>query len=379
MRADPRGVAAGIALGAAVAAIGYTAYATIHVIAFARRVRRARAQAPPRSPSVTVLKPVRGVELGLDENLASFTRQDYPEYSVVLGVLDPQDAALPVLHAVAAASPAPARVVTGDGVARYRNPKMSTLAPMLPYANGHILVIADSDMRVTPDYLRAVVAAFDDPAVGAVTCVYHGEPAAGGVAQQLGAMWITEQFLPSALVARTVEPMSYTFGGTMAVRRDVFDAIGGIDALGPHLADDHALGFLVARSGRRVRLADYVVTATVHDETVAALLQHELRWVRTIRSVRPASYAGIVVSFPLPLAALALVLARNRRNAWVVFAAAAGVRVLLHRALRPLTGGATLPGALIPLRDALGFGVWCAGFFGRTVRWRDQTLAVLSP
>ncbi len=383
MRADARGAASVLAMTACVASIGYTAFALTRVFAFTKRVavqrRRSEAAAGSSSPrdaalpSITVLKPVRGVEPELFENLASFCAQDYPAYDAVLGTLDADDPALGTLYGVASTSPARVRVVTGDGVSRHRNPKMATLAPMLPHARGDVLVIADSDMRVTRDYLRAVAAAFADPDVGAVTCVYRGEPVNAGIAPALGAMWITEQFVPSVLVARTIEPMTYCFGGTMAVRRDVFEAIGGVDALGRHLAEDHALGFLVAASGRRVALADYVVTAAVNDATVRDLLQHELRWVRTIRSVRPASYGGILVSFPLPLAVIAFAAARNRRAARGALIAAVGVRLALHVALRRL--GSRGPAALIPLREALGLGLWVAGFFGRSVRWRDIVLS----
>jgi len=389
MRADARGVASALALGAAIASFGYTIFAVTRVLAFARRVdaQRERTRAAShgvsaaedaRLPSTTVLKPVRGVEPGLAGDLASFCAQDYPAFDVVLGTLDPNDPAAGTLHAVASAGGERVRVVAGDGVPRHRNPKMSTLAPMLPFASGEILVIADSDMRVTPDYLRAVAAAFADPAVGAVTCVYRGEPRAPGIAPALGALWISEQFLPSVLVARIVEPMTYCFGGTMAVRRDVFDAIGGVDVLGRHLADDHALGYLVAASGRRVALADYVVSAGVHDATVGGLLRHELRWARTIRSLRPASYAGVAIGFPVPLAVAALCLARDRRIGSVVLAAATLARLALHAAVRRV-GGPPLPAWLIPLRDALGVGVWLGGFIGTTVRWRGAVLSTRTP
>ncbi len=379
MRADARAIASGAALAATAAGIGYLVFATLRVLAFARAVERQRARtrtgdaSVPR-PTVTILKPVRGIEPMLAEDLASFCAQDYPAFDVVLGTLDPNDPARPVLDAVARAFPGRTTVVAGNGQARHRNPKMSTLAPMLPHATGEIVVIADSDMRVTPEYLDAVVAPFADPEVGAVTAIYCGRPAGQGIVQELGAMGITEQFVPSALVARAVEPMTYCFGGTMAVRRDVLDAIGGLDALGPHLADDAALGRLVASTGRRVELADFVIEAIVADESFADLFRHEVRWARTIRSVRPASYVGIAISYPVPLALIALALARTRRPALLALLGALIARIALHRAVRALDRRGPSRAALVPLRDALGLGVWCAGLFGRSVRWREQTL-----
>jgi ceramide glucosyltransferase len=384
MRADLRAAASALALGAAVASIGYAAFAIGRVRAFGSRAseqsqRRLAVRSPATTsrPAVSVLKAVRGIEPRLEENLRSFCAQDYPEYHVVLGTLDPNDAALSVLRRVAAEFPDRATVVCGDGVARFRNPKIATLAPMIAHATGEILVIADSDMRVTPDYLDAVVAPFADARVGAVTCIYRGEPASNDLASELGAMWITDQFAPSALVATTIEPLTYCFGGTMAVRRDVFAAIGGLAALGSRIADDATLGRLVTERGHRVALADYLVTNVVSETGLRGLLAHELRWARTIRAIRPASYVGVFLTYPIPLALGYAALARSRRGPLAVIALAVLVRLALHRTIRALSPGARrAPAVLIPVRDVLGVAVWALGLRGRHVRWRDGDLLI---
>ncbi|HWT05681.1 MAG TPA: glycosyltransferase, partial [Xanthomonadales bacterium] len=270
MRTDARAVAAAVALSATLASIAYTAVAISRLRAFSRRPKRQST----RRPAITILKPVAGVEPRLAENLRSFCTQDYPDFEVVLGILDPADPALPIIRAVAAEHAGRTTVVVGNGVAEYRNPKIATLAAMMPRARHALLVIADSDMEVGPDYLDAVAAAFDDADVGAATCIYRGEPADDGLASRLGAMWISEQFAPSALVASAIEPLTYCFGATMAIRRDVFDGIGGLRSLGAQLADDHALGRVVTESGRRVALARYVVATTVAESGLRALLLH---------------------------------------------------------------------------------------------------------
>jgi ceramide glucosyltransferase len=371
VRAEARDVAAAVALGATLAGIAYTVLAVSRLRAFARRPP-AR---PKRRPGFTILKPVRGVEPGLAENLRSFCTQDYPEFDVVFGVLDPADSALPAIRRVAAEYPDRTTVVVGNGVAEHRNPKIATLEPMLPHAKHALLAISDSDMRVGPDYLDAVASAFDDERVGAATCVYRGEAADDGLASRLGAMWIGEQFVPSALVAIAVEPLTYCFGATMAIRRDVLDAIGGLRAVGTHLADDHAMGHLVSEHGLRVAFAPYAVTNTVSEPGLRALFSHELRWARTIRTVRPKSYAGIILTYPLPLALLYAVLTRDRNRIVPVVALAALARLAVHRAARRALGTHRPPEPLlIPLRDALGVAVWAMGLRGRDVRWRDRLL-----
>ena len=256
MRADARDVAAGVALGATVAAIGFTAFALLRLRAFARRE-------PPRSelrPPITLLKPVHGLEPGLEDNLPHVL---HAGLSAVPGrarrARSRPTPALPVLRRIAATCGG--RV---DGRRRRRRrapPQPEDRDPRADAARTRahdLLVIADSDMRVGPDYLDAIAAAFDDPDVGAATCIYRGEPARDNLASLLGAMSITDQFAPSALVATSLEPLTYCFGGTMAVRRAVLDEIGGLDALGSQLADDAALGRLTAARGHRVALAHYV-------------------------------------------------------------------------------------------------------------------------
>jgi len=372
MRASVRGVAEKLALGAALASIGYAAFALQRLRVFERCERGM----PPRAtdtacPSVTIFKPAHGDDPCLEQNLASFCEQDYLDFDVVFGALDPADPALAVMRRVAALFPARATVVSGDGVARHRNPKMSTLDPMVASARGEIVVIADSDMRVTPGYLAAVVAPFADPQTGAVTCVFRGEPSDGRLASALAAMGISEQFMPSTLVANAVEPMTYCFGSTIAVRREVLQEIGGIGALGDRLADDHALGSLVVAHGYCVELARYVVTNMVSEPGLRQLVEHELRWMRTIRGVRFASYTGLILTYPLPLALLHLAVARTRMPALALVVVAAALRLALHaRAHRTFRTSRRPSPRLIPLRDALGVTIWALGLFGGRVRWR---------
>jgi ceramide glucosyltransferase len=371
--ADSRALAARGAAALALASLGYGVFSLLRVRGFARRPR----ETGTATPRISVIKPLHGAEPLLEEKLRSFCEQDYPAYEVILGARDADDPALASARAVAAAFPDRVRVVTSDAATpHHANPKANTLAGIVPYATGEILTIADSDMRVDPQYLRALAASFEDPQVGAVTCLYRGEPL-GGLASRLGAMGNHEHFAPSVLVAQTLGPLRYCFGATMAVRSAVFAAIGGLDVLGKHLADDAMLGELVAAQGLRVHLSRYVVENVVAEPSLTALWQHELRWGRTHRTLRPGGYAGLFLTYPLVLALLALALARKRRRALPLVAAALVLRVALQRTAQHAFGVRNLAHpALIPLRDLLGFSVWAAAFASRTVRWSDDAFAV---
>ncbi|HYZ15915.1 MAG TPA: bacteriohopanetetrol glucosamine biosynthesis glycosyltransferase HpnI, partial [Candidatus Acidoferrum sp.] len=373
MRADPRTFAERGVLALTIASLAYGAFALTRLRAFERRP----AERTEETPRISVLKPLYGDEPLLAEKLRSFCVQDYPAFEVIIGARDPDDPGLAAARRVAAEFPDRVRVVSADATTpRHANPKANTLAAIVPYASGAILAIADSDMRVDRQYLRAIAAGFSDPTVGALTCLYRGEPLEG-LAAQLGAMGNHGHFAPSVLVAQALGPLRYCFGATMAVRSDVFTAIGGLDVLGAHLADDATLGELVVRQGHRVHLSRYVVENVVAEPDLGALWQHELRWGRTHRTLRPGGYAGLFLTYPLPLALAYLALARRRRRALRLVAAAVVLRwALAHRAHRAFGVRAPAPPWLIPLRDLLGFAVWASAFASRTVRWSERSFAV---
>ncbi|MEO7039418.1 MAG: bacteriohopanetetrol glucosamine biosynthesis glycosyltransferase HpnI, partial [Candidatus Elarobacter sp.] len=379
MRARLRKAAAIATCGATLGSLAYIAFALWRVIAFGRRpIAEPNALGDGYAPSVTVLKPLRGHEPALAANLASFCAQDYERYDVLFGARDADDAALAVAREVVAAFPLRARALSAQAeTPSHANPKVDTLAALLPHAHGELLLISDGDMRVERGYLRALSAAFADPAVGAVTCLYRGAPAGDDVASALGAQANHEHFAPSALVAHALLPQRLCFGATMAVRRSVFDAIGGLDALGPFLADDARLGTLVAERGLRVVLSRYVVENIVAERGLAALWRHELRWARTHRTLEPFGYAGLFLTYPIPLALLHLGCARRRGRALALLGAALALRFALGVSARRVFGARSRSRPwLVPLRDLLGLAVWSASFFSREVRWRDDRFTV---
>ena len=364
----------GLGLGLAItgAAVAYEVLAATRVRALRGNTNR---RVPRAMPPVTILKPLAGSEAGLYDNLCSFVEQEYPQFQVLFGVAEAGDPAIEIAERVIARFPnADVSLVIGSG-RRPGNPKIANLSAMLPYVKHDLLAISDADMRVDPLYLQSVASAFDDPNVGAVTSVYCGEPA-GGLASVLGAMWINDQFTPSTLIANLVEPLTYCFGSTMAVRRSVLEEIGGLQALASRIADDYFLGKLVSERGYRVALAPYVVRNIVYEPDLRTLVGHELRWARTIRSSRPSSYATLFVTQPVFCATLLLAISRGSVPAWIAFASALASRVALAASARRAFPMAQAPLALIPLRDALTAFVWIGGFFARGVRWRDRSYVI---
>ena len=337
-----------------------------------RRFCRRRLPQTSTRPPVTILKPLCGAEPGLYENLRSFCEQgDRENLQVVFGVREASDPAVRVVRRLIDELPDRDLTLVVDGRMHGCNFKVSNLVNMLKVAQHDVLVIADSDVRVGPGYLNAVVAPLAHPAVGLVTCLYAGrsEP---GIWSRLGAMFINHAFLPSVLVGERLGVRVGCFGVTMAICRKTLSAIGGLARFRDLLADDHALGAAVRQHGKQVVLSPYVVDMVVAEPSLRALLTHEVRWLRTVRAVEPIGYAGMVITYPVALAALALPLTAWSWPAWAMLAAAAVCRmVLVAQADGALHLSRTTPAWMV-LRDLVSFGLYVAGFLGKGVVWRHR-------
>jgi ceramide glucosyltransferase len=356
------------------------AYGLLTVLAvFVWRMQR-RPNKPRSLQPVTILKPLCGAEPGLYEHLRSFCQQDYPAYQIVFGVRDQADPACTVVKRLMAEYPSiPIELVVNPQL-HGSNCKVSNLINMLPYARHDILAMADSDAFVGDDYLRDVTAPVLDQGVGLVTCIYRGTPTQR-VWSRLGAMYINEWYMPSVLLAWLLGHQGYVSGQTVCLRRDTLRAIGGLPVLANHLADDHRLGELVRGLGLRIILSPYVVNGEHDEPDLNSLTRHELRWMRTIRVLRPRSFRLIFITFSLPLAVLGILAmsAEPSRSmaAWALFGATVLARLVLYFAHRWHDGRAAVSDLwLLPVRDLLICWVWCQSFFASHVTWRGNEFDV---
>ncbi len=361
-------VAAGVLVLATVAGVIYLAAALLAVARFSR----AAAPVPSRRPPVSVLKPLCGDEPWLFDSLRSFCTQGYPGCQIVLGVQDAGDPAIATVRRLIAEHPDSDIVLVVGGGSHGANRKVANLLSMLPHAKHDLLVIADSDVRVPEGYLDAVAAGLEQPGAGLVTCLYTGRPV-DGVWARLGAVFIGHGFLPSVLVGRLLGRRDGCFGATMALRRDVLDRLGGLERFQDRLADDHALGAAVRELGLEIVLSPCVVGTTVSEATAAELVAHELRWMRTIRSIEPAGHAGSIVTYPVPVALLALAVCAAAGWGGVglaVLGVALAARLAAGRAIDRSLGLTPTPLWLMPCRDLLSFALVLASFCGTGVTWR---------
>jgi ceramide glucosyltransferase len=340
-----------------------------------RRIVAPPGLAPTDKPPVSILKPLHGAEPDLIGNLRSFADQDYPELQLVLGVRDRADSALPIADRLIRERPLCDIELVIDRRAAGSNLKVANLENMMSAARHDVILVADSDMRVTRDYLAVVTAPLADPATGIVTCLYKGVPI-GGLWSQMAAMHINFGFLPGALAGDALDIGGGCFGATIALRRAVLKRVGGFARVRNELADDHRLGAAVRELGMASVLSPYIVENHVSEPSFASLWRHELRWARTSRTMAPLGFAGSVITHTVMVTALAASVWESGTLATACIA----ISLLLRWASAAIIGRTLdLPRTglwLLPLRDALSFAVFLCSFCGRNVFWRGQLFRV---
>ena len=347
--------------------VGSLVYCVLVVVA-AWRYLAVRPPAFSGTIPISILKPLSGADEGLRENLRSFFTLDYPEFEILFAVRREEDPAVAIAEQLRGEFPHVPSQILIVGEPPYPNAKVFSLDRMMAAAANDVLVMSDSDIRVTTDMLRVAAAEFQDPKLGVATCPYRAI-AGRSFWSRLEAIGMNTEFLGGVLVARMLEGMNFAVGPTIVARKQALQEIGGFDRLKDYLAEDFVMGKFAADAGWRVILSSYVIEHRIGSETLAANAAHRLRWARSTRRSRPAGYVGQLFTNPLPLA---LLLVLVQPSWWPVLALTAIVRGVAAYA----TAAWVLRGAanwlLLPLQDLLSFVFWIAGFFGNTIVWRGE-------
>jgi ceramide glucosyltransferase len=337
----------------------------------------ARTTSEPTSfPPVTIVKPLHGDEWTLLSNLSSFCQQAYPgPVQFLFGVHDSADPALQTVEELRRLNPEAHITVVADARLYGPNRKMSNILNMLPEAQHDVLVFADSDVSVGPNYLRNVIGELQKPGVGLVTCVYHGRPDPG-FWPRLSAKATNYQFLPGVVMGLALGMARPCFGQTIAMRRETLEKIGGFAQFVHYLAEDHAIGEAVRMIGEKVVIPPFAVSHACVETSAAKLVEHELRWSRTIRTIDPVGHLGSALVHPLAFALLAAVLSGAAAWSWAL----AVVALLARLALKWQTDHALRQPRrdlwLLPFWDIVSFSIFVASFFSTRVIWRGFSFKV---
>jgi len=361
-------------------ALASFAYYVVAIVAALRffRGRDAAALSTDFTPPISILKPVYGLDRETYLNYASLCVQDYPDYEILFCVSDELDPAIPVVAKLASDFPQRRINLLIGSETLGVSDKVNKLCRMVREAQHEILAVSDSDVRVEPEYLRAIAAPFRDPAVGAVTCLYRGLTD-GSLAANLEAIGNSTDFTAGVLVAWLFAPVNFMLGATMATTKTRLAEIGGFESLVDHFSDDYELGNRIGARGHRVELSAFPVSIVYPQQTLADAFRHQLRWNVSIRFSRPAGHLGLIFTQALPLTLLAAIFAPSA--AWAIsllvgYLLLRGVSAWVVGVYGMRDAGVRRHMELLPLRDAFAFIVWVASFFPQRIHWRGREFYV---
>ena len=350
------------------------------VIAGARRfgkMRRRLSSAPIYAPPVSVLKPVHGLEPNLEENLESFFRQDFPNFELIFCARQTNDPGLQIAQRLSKKYPGVKVRILTCGEPPWTNAKLYSLEKMWQEAAHDLLVISDSDVRVSPDYLQEIIKPFADPKVGMTTCMYRGLPA-GGFWTELEAFGYSVEMTSGVVVANMLEGMKFALGPTMVVQRECVEALNGFGFMADYCADDYILGNRVAESGREVVLSHHVIDHMVFHHSLLASMRHQVRWMRSTRFSRPKGHLGTVLTYAMPFGVLGWLAGLASGHAllgWALLSA-----TFLNRVIQSIVAGYLVAGDrkalthafLYPIRDLLGAFLWIGSYASAKIHWRGE-------
>jgi ceramide glucosyltransferase len=343
--------------------------------AFLQEAWRLHPEATPSLPPVSILKPLKGTDPEIYESFRSHCLQDYPEYEIIFGVSEPDDPAIESVNRLQREFPQRRIQLVDCPKILGANAKVSNLVQMLSAAHYEYLIVNDSDIRVEADYLRRVTTPLADSRVGMVTCLYRGV-SGKTLGSQLEALGISTDFCAGVLAARQLEDgVHFGLGSTLAFRTGELEKIGGFQAILDYLADDYELGRRISELGLAVKLSDVVVETHLPSYRLKEFLSHQLRWARGVRDVRRVGYIGLVFTFGLAWALLAVIASGGAAWSWATLALVLVLRVTTAFTVgwRVLRDRQVLRfGWLIPLRDLIAAAVWLVSLAGHTVNWRGD-------
>jgi ceramide glucosyltransferase len=331
------------------------------------------APAPKRRPRVSILKPLAGADDELGENLASFEHLEYPDWEIVLGVASADDDAYPAARRfVERVGHDRARLLITDPDAA-TNPKVAQLLSLERAATGEIVVVSDSNVRVTPGYLDPLVAELARPGVATVSSLIAGtgEQTLGAALEnlQLGAL-----IAPGIVSSVWLTGRAISVGKSMAMWRDALRKVGGFARVAHLLSEDHMLGRAFAQAGYKV----CVSLSAVENRNVACSLKRTLerhtRWAKLRRAISPVGFVFEPLITPIVVTTIACIASPTRGLA-LAFLAAVIVQTMSAIVTTRVLRGSAPRWYWVPLeivRSYLLFFCWLRACASRRVSWRGH-------
>jgi ceramide glucosyltransferase len=333
------------------------------------------------SPPVSILKPLRGLDDNLFDNLASFCTQDYPEYEVLFCLQDFNDPAYKVAKKIQDKYPNRHISLVVEKCNAGLNPKINNLIPAYRKARHPYILISDSNVLVDRNYLREITSHTKDPEVGLVSNLIQG---VGG--RSIGALFenlhLNSFIIGSVSFLDKFLGMPCVIGKSMLMKKDDLEALGGLAAFKDILAEDFIIGRQMKQCGKRIVLSNYLVSNVNEYWGVKRFLNRHTRWGKLRWKIGGIKYLSELLANPVFIATLP-VLFKGLSRETVSCAALVGlVKVFgdafIGRAIEASSAKinfhkqSIVVYLLAPMKDILIGILWFVPLLSSTVVWRGN-------
>jgi ceramide glucosyltransferase len=329
-----------------------------------------------RYPAVSIIKTLKGIDAHLIENLESFRDLDYPDYEIILTVASPDDPVIPLIHRfMSQPGKTNMRLVVDPSVIGY-NPQISNLNNGYKASTGEIVIFSDSDTRATPDFIQRLIEPLEDERVGIASgfAVFRGSQGFWSLAKCI--TYNSSVPLYDALWCKVIP---ITIGAAMAIRRQVFEKIGGFKPIADKLTTDQELGKLVNQHGYKAKLVPYLIAMYEERMPLVNHVRQIVRWLVAIKAASPVDYQLILLTNTTFLSFLFWLFAPADRFHIAVLAGTVAFRTLtpLYLHSRYLKDPKVAWNSwMAPPIDFILPVLWFVGQWRRRVTWKETDFVV---
>jgi ceramide glucosyltransferase len=323
------------------------------------------------SPPISILKPLKGLDDDLFDNLVSFCEQDYPDYEIIFCLEEAKDPALKLAEKIKKMYPhKKISIVIKEGDYAL-NPKVNNLVAAYRRSQFPYFLISDSDVRVDKDYLTEIIEHMEDQRVGLVSNLIRGIDSRT-IGALLENLHLNSFVIGNVALLTTFFKIPVVVGKSMLIRRKTFEEIGGFDAVKNVLAEDYIIGQRMHKKGARVITSGHVINAVNHSRTLKQFLKRHARWGKLRWKLGVIGYVAEIISNAVFIACLSLVVLGPTPRSIALAAAVFCLKIVGDYALgkRIRSAHRCFHYCISPLKDIIIGFIWFVPFISRTVMWR---------
>ncbi|MFI5293937.1 MAG: ceramide glucosyltransferase [Thermodesulfovibrionales bacterium] len=328
----------------------------------------------PRSFSpVSILKPLKGLDDGLFDNLESFCNLDYPHYEIIFALQNQNDPAHKVVRKIKEKYPLKDITIVVEHCDEGLNPKVNNLIPAYKRAKYDLILISDSNVRVGKDYLADISQHMDDPSVGLVSNMIRGVSgrSLGAVMENLH---LNSFIVGSVCFLDKYLKMPCVVGKSMLMRKTDLEAIGGFSSVKDFLAEDYIIGERIHALGKRVVLSCHLINNVNEYWGVKRFLNRHTRWGKLRWHIGGAKYFSELAGNAVFMSFMPVVIMPMSKVSLLLAAAVSSLKIVhdfyigkkLRADMNPLLY------LLSPVKDLIIGFVWFVPILSNTVAWRGN-------